>query len=60
MMWQACDLYRCGNDACRSKILVLHPPQTAAGPFAAPRCICGHPLERMPYGPQDPIRTWTF
>lgn len=60
MMWQACELYRCVNGACKSEILVLQPPRNESLSVQAPRCICGHPLERAQYGPQDPVRAWTF
>jgi hypothetical protein len=59
-MWQACDLYRCVNGACKSEVLVLRPPQVDSPSFVEPRCICGQPLERVPYGPGDPVRRWSF
>jgi hypothetical protein len=58
-MWQPCDLYRCMNGACRSEVLVLQPPRTESPSFVEPRCICGHALERVPYGPEDAVRRWT-
>ncbi len=60
MTWQPCDFYRCSNAACQSRLLVLESPQATSVPFEAPRCVCGHLLERMPYGPEEPVRTWTY
>ena len=57
--WQPCDLYRCSNTECKSEVLVLASPRTASRTFAAPRCVCGHPLERLPYDPETPLRSWT-
>jgi hypothetical protein len=60
MTWQPCDFYRCSNAECKSRVLVLESPRATSGPFAPPRCVCGHLLERMPYGPEEPLRTWSF
>jgi len=60
MTWQSCEFYRCVNGACTSEILVLRAPRTETLPMHPPRCVCGQPLQKMDYGPQDPLRTWTF
>jgi len=57
MTWLLGDLYQCVNEECRSKILVLQSPRIADGPGVAPLCVCGRPLERLPYGVQTPLRT---
>ena len=60
MTWQTDEIYRCVNADCKSKILVLQSPRSDSGPFTAPRCVCGHDLQRLPYGVQEPLRSWTF
>jgi hypothetical protein len=60
MMWQPCDLFRCTNAECKSEVLVLQSPRTALRTSALPQCVCGHSLERVPYGVEDPLRAWNF
>ena len=60
MIWQSCDLFQCTNARCGSRVMVLQSPRTPPVPDEPPQCVCGHPLQRVPYGPEDPLRTWTF
>jgi hypothetical protein len=59
MMWQPADVFQCVNSRCKSKVVVLQSPRSSTGD-QDPRCVCGHPLQRAPYGPQEPLRVWTF
>ena len=59
MMWQPADVFQCANAQCRSKIVVLQSSRFSTIDLE-PRCVCGHPLQRVPYGPQEPLRVWTF
>ena len=59
MMWQAAEIFQCVNVRCRSKIVVLQSPRSSTENLE-PRCVCGHPLERVPHGLVEPLRTWTF
>jgi len=59
MMWHPAEVFQCVNVRCGSRIVVLQSLRSSIGPLE-PRCVCGHPLERVPHGLEEPVRVWTF
>src|SRR5262249_45164509 len=41
LLWGPCEVYVCGDPDCRSKVLVLQPPQQEPRHPTLPRCVCG-------------------